>query len=363
MKPQIFFDVPHLYYLPQFLPIYRELTHHDVDVKFTIYTDIDGKAMTEVLKNVVKKEQLPVHWVSTLQDGRRLYEQHQPTWIIFGNTYKYLDDLPASIKTAMVNHGAGIKSAGHNINACRFDIRFAEGTYQLEQLKKHYPPGNYIDVGFSKLDPIFNADIMTPALDLKTLGLDINKPTLLYAPTFYPSSIALFSDNWPQQFSDFNLIVKPHFFTITKKTYHQQRRKLARWKTAPNVYVADSSEYSLLPFFATADLLISDASTALFEFAALNKPVVWCDFLKLRWTYRGPLAFRYKKRMDQDILRYADIAVHASHYNRLLDIVKQQIDDPGEFETQRKAYAERLLGRLDGKVSERIIKALLGTQI
>jgi len=363
MKPQIFFDVPHLYYLPQFLPIYRELSNHDVDVKFVIYTDIDGKQMTDILKNVVRQEQLPVHWVSMLPDGLTLYEKYKPTWIIFGNSYKYLDDLPQGVKTAMVNHGAGIKSAGHNIDACRFDIRFAEGTYQLEQLKKHYPQGNYVDVGFSKLDPIFNDTQKTPALDLQTLGLDTDKPTILYAPTFYPSSIEMFSDSWPKQFSAFNLIVKPHFFTFTKKAYQQQRRKLAHWQAAPNVCVADISEYSLLPFFATADVLISDASTALFEFAALNKPVVWCDFLKLRWTYRGPLAFRYKKRMDQDILRYADIAVHAARYKDLLTIVEQQVKHPHEFEAQRKAYSERLLGRLDGKVSERIVKTLLNPNL
>jgi len=359
MKPQFFFDVPHLYYLPQFLPIYQELTKHNIDVKFVIYTGIDGEQMTDILKGVVKQHQLPVHWVASLTEGLALYEKQKPAWIIFGNSYKYLDNLPPGIKTAMVNHGAGIKSAGHNIDACRFDIRFAEGTYQLEQLKKAYPQGNYVDVGFSKLDPIFNNGTEHPALDLNTLGLDSNKPTLLYAPTFYPSSIELFSDHWPQHFSAFNLLVKPHFFTYTKKAYQQQRRKLARWKAAANVWVADISEYSLLPYFATADVLISDASTALFEFAALNKPVVWCDFLKLRWTYRGPLAFRYKKRMDQDILRYADIAIHASRYNELLHIVEQQVKAPHEFEKQRKAYSERLLGRLDGKVSARIVKTLL----
>lgn len=359
---RIFFDVPHLYYLPQFLPIYRELRRRDLpglDVRFVLYTQIDSAEMTQILKDAVVTEQLPAHWLGTLEDGLEFYKTQQPGWIIFGKGYKYLDDLPATCNTAMVNHGAGIKSSHQNIDACRFSIRFTEGPYQLQQLKKSYPPGNYIDVGFSKLDPLFRNEPIAGTLTLNALGLDSTKKTLLYAPTFYPSSIELFADDWPRQFSNYNLIVKPHFFTHSKKRYHAQRRKLALWKTAANVHVAAAAEYSLLPFFALADVLISDASTALFEFAALNKPVVWCDFLKLRWTYRGLFAFRHKRRMDQDILAYADIAAHAPAYAQLRSVVERQLAHPQEHEKQRLAYAEQLLGRCDGRVSERIVDSLL----
>ena len=360
--PSLFFDVPHLYYLPQFLPIYHELKKRGIEVNFLLYTDIDGEELLKILKNVANEEKLPVKWVSNLEEGLSFYKQHKPDWIIFGNAYKYFDELPSKIKTAMVNHGAGVKSAGHDISMLRFSIRFAEGPYQLAQLQKNYPQGNFIDVGFSKLDPIFNSDIPTPTLDKEALGLDKSKATLLYAPTFYPSSIEMFSDEWPEQFNEFNLVVKPHFFTYTKEKYKAQRRKLSLWSQSPNVYVASVDEYNLLPFFSTADLLISDASTALFEFAALNKPVLWCDFLKLRWSYRGVFAYRFKRRMDQDIQKYADIAAHVGRYSDLLSTVKQQLKNPSEFEARRLRYSEQLLGRLDGQVSSRIVDSILNFQ-
>jgi len=106
-------------------------------------------------------------------------------------------------------------------------------------------------------------------------------------------------------------------------------------------------------------LLISDASTALFEFAALNKPVIWCDFLKLRWSYRGIFAWRFRKRMDQDIQRYSDIALHVSRYADLLLSVEQQLANPAQYEPQRLRYGEQLLGRLDGQVSSRIVNSIL----
>lgn len=356
---RIVFDVPHLYYLPQFIPIYKELQNRKIDSLFVVYTGIDGEALTNILRQAVKDEQLPVEWVGNLEEGLHFYKQQMPDWIIFGNAYKYFDELPQRINTAMVNHGAGIKSAGHDISMLRFTIRFAEGPYQLAQLKKNYPQGNFIDVGFAKLDPVFNEDMVTPALDKTALQLDANKSTLLYAPTFYPSSIELFPDDWPQQFAEYNLVVKPHFFTYTKEKYKAQRRKLSIWSKAPNVYVASVGEYNLLPFFATADLLISDASTALFEFAALNKPVIWCDFLKLRWSYRGIFSYRFKRRMDQDIHKYSDIAQHVSRYGELLSAVGQQLENPAQFEPQRLKYAEQLLGRFDGQVSARIVDSIL----
>jgi len=355
----VYFDVPHLYYLPQFLPIYHELKKRGIDSLFVVYTDIDGEQLRKILQNVIEEEKLPAKWVRDLEEGLDFYKSNCPDWIIFGNAYKYFDALPESIKTAMVNHGAGIKSAGHDISMLRFSIRFAEGPYQLSQLRKNYPHGNFIDVGFSKLDPIFNSDLPTPTLDKKALNFDESRPTILYAPTFYPSSIEMFPDDWPQQFGEFNLVVKPHFFTYTKSKYAEQRRKLSIWSKANNVYVAPVDAYSLLPFFSTADLLISDASTALFEFAALNKPVIWCDFLKLRWSYRGIFAWRFKKRMDQDIHQYADIAKHVGRYRDLLSSVRQQLENPLQFEPQRLQYAEKLLGRLDGHVSERIVNSLL----
>ena len=83
---------------------------------------------------------------------------------------------------------------------------------------------------------------------------------------------------------------------------------------------------------AIADVLISDASSALFEFAALNKPVIWCDFLKLRWSYRGIFSFRFKKRMDQDYGEYAAVAVHARSFKNLQLLVEQQLANPNDLE-------------------------------
>ncbi len=356
MTAHILFDVHHLYYLPQFLPVYRVLQTRGVDCEFVVYRNAE---LQTVLDKAVADESLPVQWVDSVEDARDYYQQQRAEWLILGNSFKYLDDLPETTRTALINHGAGIKGAGHDASMCRVSVRFAEGPYQLRQLQKHYPQGTYVDVGFSKLDPLFSAEAKNPRLDLAALGLDPAKPTLLYAPTFYPSSIEHMSDHWPAEFADYNLLVKPHFFTYTKSRYKAQRRKLDTWCCADNVHVAAVSDYNLLPFMASADLLISDASTALFEFAALDRPVVWCEFLKLRWSYRGPFRYRYTRRMDQDILRYADIAVHAQRYRDLLGHVRSELANPSQHQPQRQSHTRELMGLTDGRVSQRIVDYLL----
>ena len=68
--------------------------------------------------------------------------------------------------------------------------------------------------------------------------------------------------------------------------------------------------------------MISDASSAIIEFAALNKPVLWCTFLQLRWNYKGIFSYRFKARMDKDYDDYGQIAKTANSYDEMVSKAK-----------------------------------------
>ena len=146
---------------------------------------------------------------------------------------------------------------------------------------------------------------------------------------------------------------------MTKEKYRSHRRKFQQWVNFKNVYLADIDEHSLLPFMVSSDLLISEASSSIFEFAALDKPIVWCDFLNLRWSYRGPFRFRFTRRMDQDILKFSDIGAHARNYGQLKTIVDDQLQHPGMFQEKRKSYCEMFVGSSDGRSSMRVADYLV----
>ena len=352
-KPTIFFDVQELYYLPQYLPVYKQLQKESIfESKFIFH---HGK-FDDVIKKIIEIESLPNSWVQDKSHALKFYLTEKPNWIFLGNTFPQLDKIHINSKTAQLGHGVGPKKSYYSKSDTPTTVRFVESNYRFKRLCEMYPEDNFKDVGFCKMDPIINGE--EKGVDFLNLGLDRNKKTILYAPTFYPSSIERFTKNFPTDLENFNIIIKPHFFSMSKQKYQKQRDLLEHWGSFKNVYLAKVDDYSLLPFLESADLLISDASSAIIEFAALNKPVLWCTFLQLRWNYRGIFSYRFKARMDQDYGDYGQIAKPANSYNEMISKAKNLLDSNFIPSSNAKKYLEKLAGILDGKASKRIVTFL-----
>ncbi|MCS5587711.1 MAG: CDP-glycerol glycerophosphotransferase family protein [Porticoccaceae bacterium] len=350
----VFFDVQELYYLPQYLPIHHELIKRGQGNTTFIFHH--GKFDT-VIENIIEKENLNHVWVDNKAEANKYYQTQKADWIFFSNTFPFLDEVHKVSKSVQIGHGIGPKASYYAQSDTPTTVRFVEGEYRTSRLKSMYPNNKFVDVGFCKLDSIINGDVC--GFDLESLNLDSNKKTIVYAPTFYPSSLERFAKNFPEDFQEFNIMIKPHYFSLSKEKYRKQRQLLECWAKYDNVYLAKADDYSLVPFMATADLLISDTSSAIIEFAALDKPVIWCNFLKLRWTYRGIFSYRFKKRMDKDYSEYSKVAVRSDSYDSLKNNVKEQILNPKSLSDQRLHYANKMAGALDGKASQRIIDYLL----
>ncbi|MBE0508887.1 MAG: CDP-glycerol glycerophosphotransferase family protein [Marinospirillum sp.] len=361
MKLNIWFDVPSLYYLPQYIPVYEELTSRGHSCSFLLYHQPDFQHLVSSYLEGEGKD-LPVKIINKEVVNDFYAEKAHADWIIFGNdNFTDFDKLPKQTKTALLYHGIGVKACYYTPGLALYDVRFTEGRFRQEQLATMYPKSRFVETGFAKLDPLAALKKnCTQAFNLEQNGLNSEKPTLLYAPTFYPSSIELMDKNWPDHFDDCNIIIKPHFFTYTNKKYHKQRQLLERWSKFNNVYLTTPTEISLLPYMATANILISEASSALFEFAALDKPVVWLDYLKLRWSYRGPLRYRFEKRMDKTILPYTGVAAHVTKPGDLERVVRNELRNPCNYSEARKKTTEELIGKVDGEVSKRIVNYLEG---
>jgi len=231
-------------------------------------------------------------------------------------------------------------------------VRFMEGDLRLKKIQALYPDGNFIQAGFSKLDPLFSAGAIKSFPFPVTLNP--TKKTILYAPTFNPSSIEMFPDGWPADFPDYNVIIKPHAISLNRKRYKKQRRKFRLWEKHKNVYLTKDNEFSLIPFMAVSDILLSEASSTLFEFAALDRPVIVCNFYKLKWTYRGIFKFRFENRFEKDNVLYKDIGKRVNTYEELRTAIPQQLNNINEFHAQREQYTREHVGMTDGKASARI---------
>jgi hypothetical protein len=353
----VVFDTRELYFLTQYDPVRRALERRGVRCSFVAYHN--RPTMLDAMRIAFERDGLDVTWCETKEDGLAHYRALRPDWVFFGNGYRFVGDLAPCTRTAMLYHGIGMKNGTYAPGPMGMDVRFVEGPARERRLRELYPDARLERVGHAKLDPLFGPPSGRPRADLAELGLDPRKPTLLYAPTHSPSSFPNVPDRWPSDFAGFNLIVKPHYLSFFGSARRGHRRKMAVWAEAPNCWVAPIERWDPLPYMAVADLLVSDVSAMVYEFAALGRPVVSCDFVKLHPLRRGPFRYRFLRRMSEDYLRYADVAAHARRYRDLAGVVERELEHPALRAEVRARVTAEVVGELDGRASERIADLLL----
>jgi len=341
------FYVSYPYYFPHFLPISQELNKRGYKVHFIL----SDKQNSHLMEKIAKEQNLDYSF-----GEERLFEIDSK-FIFFANPYEKAKELKAT--TIFLEHGIGTKSTGFYHIIEYIDIYLVEGSYKKDRLKELYPQYQYKlkQVGFSKFDPIVNMDTFSKDNLYKKYNLDKTRKTILYAPTFFPSSIEKMSNDFPKDFEEYNILIKAHYLTYERKRYKNQRKKLDHWANFDNCTVVDVNEYDLVPFYAISDVMISDESSAMFEFASLNKPVISNRYHKLRLSYYL-LPWKLKKRIDTKKDRYRPMLENAFSYTDTLDLTKDALKNPQKLEKLRLKLSKEICGTIDGKVSSRIIDIL-----
>ena len=341
------FYVAYPYYFPHFLPIHQELTRRGYATRF-ILNDAENPSL---MKEIAQKHDLYyLFGEKHLFDGKSDY-------IFFANPYEKAKEIQS--KTIFLEHGIGTKSVGFYPVIEYMDIYLVEGAYKFQRLKSLYPHHTHKlhQVGFSKFDAIANMHEDEKMLLYKKYHLDPSKKTILYAPTFFPSSIEKMHRDFPVHFNDCNILIKAHYLTYERKQYKNQRKRLAHWNSFENCTVVDVAEYDLVPLFAVSDVMISDESSAMFEFAALNKPVVSNRYFKLRLSYYLRPS-RLKKRIDEGKEKYREILDNAESYEQTIRLTREALETPGKLAPLRNKFSKEICGTIDGKVSARIADLL-----
>ncbi|MCH9812532.1 MAG: CDP-glycerol glycerophosphotransferase family protein [Epsilonproteobacteria bacterium] len=340
---RIYFYVAYPYYFPHFLPISSVFSKYGHEVIYIL-----SEAQNSSNMEMIAKENQLTYLFGTIH----LFDQKADA-IFFANPFEEAAKLDAL--TIFLEHGIGTKSTSFYHAIEYFDIYLVEGIQKYERLKTLYPQyeNKLAKVGFSKFDPIINSSKADKKILFDKYKLDPNKKTILYAPTFFPSSIEKMHDSFPEAFSDCNILVKPHYLTYERKKYKKQLKKFQKWEKYSNCTILPLSEYNLVPFLTLSDIMISDESSAMFEFAALNKPVISNRYFKLRLSYYL-MPKKLTKRIDKSKEYYRSILDNAHTYKETLQYTKEALQTPQKLEAKRLAFSQDLCGKIDGNVSERI---------
>jgi CDP-glycerol glycerophosphotransferase (TagB/SpsB family) len=173
---------------------------------------------------------------------------------------------------------------------------------------------------------------------LQSLGLDPGRPTVLYAPTWSAHSslnlmgldlvAALLARSW-------NVIVKLHDRSRDPRPFYSGGVDWAgRLQTlmagATGHLVADAD---ICPYLAAADLMITDHSSAGFEYLLLDRPLV---------RIHVPELLKHSNINDEYVRLLADAARSATDLGGVLHAVEQGLAEPSTGSASRRAVARDL---------------------
>jgi CDP-glycerol glycerophosphotransferase (TagB/SpsB family) len=208
-------------------------------------------------------------------------------------------------------------------------------------------------IGLPKLDWYFQGRYRAGAELLRRWGLDPDRRTVLFAPTYKPTCMYDVKDAIFAATQDrFNLIVKLHHYSwMGKYAPHRQHRIFERRVNKyPHSVLLPPSEYNIVPDMAAADTLLSEASSTVFDFLALGKTGIVYDLPCDRLVHSDGQPLLTED--NREFLKGA--FVHVDSPERLGEAIEQALNPtPAMREAADEQRAYYFHG-LDGRASQRL---------
>jgi CDP-Glycerol:Poly(glycerophosphate) glycerophosphotransferase len=356
----ILFEVGHLYHRAALDPLY-EVFRYDPQYEIAFTCSHDAERRFGLVNRSLRSEleaRFRAEGLTTAKDTRGF------DVVITGDTVRQPQRYGQTL-LCLVNHGTGIKSLGNphlRALACtRYQV-FVEGQYRLDTYRQVSAAGlsTFHTVGLPKLDPLFWPGLPTREAILQRLGLDPTQPTVLFAPTYKPTCIDLLREHILTETTGYNLIIKLHHYSWRGKYaphWHHTLYERAV-KQYPHAVLIPVDDYNIVPYLYAADTLISEASSTLFDFVALEKIGI------IVVGTRGPLQHHDGTALlleePQHFLEGA--FVHIAHPEEIGPAVAEALRDNPQRRARVRQYRDAFFVGLDGQASHRtkaIIERLL----
>lgn len=270
-KIKVLIRIGYAYHKAAFDPIIDLLLNDD---KFDVWFSLDMEKIKYFIFEFPYRNKIITEWEKL---GYRFTKETKGFDIVIaGDTLRNASDYGKTI-LVFLNHGTGIKNILYR-NLARsqgnkYQI-FVEGQHRVDSLLNcpHLGTSEVHLIGLPKLDYYFQDKYKREEI-LKRWGLNPDKKTLLFAPTYKPTCLYDIKDDIFEQTKDYNLIIKLHPYSwMGKYAPHKQHRIYEkRVKSYPHSVLLPFSEYNIVPYYAAADVVLSEASSTVFDFLALSK--------------------------------------------------------------------------------------------
>lgn len=325
------------------------------DDNYDVWFSLEEERIRRFLFNVPYRPPIIDEWIQ--QGYRFTTDKNGFDIVITGDTIRQARQY-GNAMLCFLNHGTGIKNILYRnlakYSGDRYHI-FVEGKYRMDKLKESGVLGKSEAhvVGLPKLDYYFQGKFQDRVSFLRTWGLNPKKPTVLFAPTYKPTCMydvkdALFEATQ----NDYNLIIKLHHYSwMGKYAPHRQHRIFQkRVSKYTHSVLVPVTEYNIVPFMAVADTLISEASSTVFDFLALNKiGIIYdlpCD--RLQHSDGQPLLTEDNREFLQDAF------VHIQSPHDIREGIERALKPTEEMRRSAEKKREYYFHKLDGQASMRL---------
>lgn len=295
--------------------------------------------------------------VQTLQEGWR--PEQVPTLVVVADAGAIRHLRPTFPSSLFMHVGHGLisknETAYHYREADYICVASQATAARLEQ-RGHLPRKAYLPTGLMQMDPLFR-----PFEGLRTLKAEGASASVIYAPTWNPSlsSAQMFGDRLIESVrgddDDIGIVIKPHPHSrVATPEWLESWAGMA--SKHRNVILADA-EGDLVPALLGADLMVSDASSAIFQFLALDRPMVLVD---------NPQRHSTPRCFDPEGIEWTwrDIGTRVDDIRGVARAVREGLHSPDSPAQQAQRHArhrrrQELFGSVvDGGAAQRVAEAI-----
>ena len=266
-----------------------------------------------------------------------------------------------------VFHGMAGEKKGHFRIRHYFDLYLTQGPYftnKFNELKEKHKDFDVIETGWPKLD-IYGSD-KSKYVDYKKelLKRHSAKKVILYAPTFSPKLTSA-----PFLLEEIRNLAKNEDYVILLKFHPLMAHEwIEKYKMLANSIhnILYQEEKNIIKFLLTADILISDTSSVVYEFMLLDKPVITFNSISQHIYWENSKVFKdlvalVDKNLNEDpFAKSRDFICNQYHpYSdgksalRMVEETESYIQQHGVPEKRKLSFLRRMkIHSLFGKPSK-----------
>lgn len=250
------------------------------------------------------------------------------------------------LKHVQIFHGTSDKPFNFHRSLGRYDLIAVPGRKMKEDIIKRglASEEKIVEIGYPKIDYFFHSDFDEDEFKNK-MGLDRNKKTVLYCPTWDDpdrySSSKKFIGSILSNLKDYNVLIKPHPNLFKYRPWLILYTFLFKKK---NCFLYPGNQ-SILPLMKVSDLMVTDISSVSHEYLPFMKPMI---FLAPKPIDEIPAEHRW-------IWHCGDVVETPG---KLRDIVDMNMKDPDRYRSEREKALREIFLDFDGKSALRFKKAI-----